>query len=493
MIQSSAQIDKVLKTKVAIIGSGAAGAVLAYKLAKAGIDCVVLEEGDHYNKKDLSIPPLEIVKKVYRDSCFFSTLGKPIIPVPLGKCLGGTTVINSGTWFHTPEEKILSWQQNSGLTDLTPEVFAKSTEFIEGLIPTETVDENIMAPGNKKFKVGLDALDLKGKPLLRNTKSCDGCGYCCYGCPTQAKQSMDVSVIPLAEKLGAHFITNAKVEKITLRGGSVDHLVVSTNDGSVQKNEVKVIAERYVVAAGAIHSPALLIKSGINLKQVGNFLTIHPTTKVLAQFEDSQVGWQGIPQAYCYEGMKSEGITFEGVFLPPDVVGATLPYHGYKEILENYDKMGAFGALIHDSSYGRVKHFPLLGTKAFYSLTDLDTQKFHKAITFMARVYLKSGAKKVYAFVNRDDNVMQSEEDVKKFSERPLKNTDIESMGFHPLGTCRMGLDKNDSVVDQNSQVHGIDNLFVCDGSVIPTALGVNPQLTIMNFASRLGGYLASL
>lgn len=493
MIDDAAKIhDSSLKTKVAIVGSGAAGAILSYKLSQAGIDCLVLEEGKEFNRKSLAKRPKEVASQVYRDSCFFATLGKPIIPVPMGKALGGTTVINSGTCFRTPKEKLESWQNDLGLSDLKTEEFEASFDFIENLIGVEYAREKIMGSGNLKFKHGLENMGLKGAPLLRNTKGCDGCGFCCYGCPSQAKQSMDVSVIPKASHAGAKYLVNAKVTKIHRKGSKITALTVQTkSETDGKKRNIIIEADTFIISAGAIYSPSLLLKSGIKLKNVGRYLTIHPTTKVLALFEEKMQSWRGIPQAYGYEGMKDEGITYEGVFLPPDVIGAMLPCESaYEEIIENYDKVGAFGALIHDSRYGRVRHFPGLGTKAFYSLTDQDVNKFKKAIAFMAKVYLKAGAKKVYTLINHKDNMIQSESDVERFLNLNLKNTDIETMGFHPLGTCRMGLTKKDSVVDQNCKVHDIDNLYVCDGSVVPTHLGVNPQITIMSFANRLGDYL---
>lgn len=488
MISSTVTLDeKKLTTDVAIIGSGAAGAILAHRLAKAGLRCIVLEEGDHFDRTSLSRNPKVVTNEVYRDSCFFATIGKPLFPLPLGKCLGGTTTINSGTCFRTPKHKIEFWQNNLGLTELRMDEFEESFEFVENLIGVEYANEKIMGMNNIKFKEGIEKLGLTGGPLFRNTVKCDGCGFCCYGCPSQAKQSMDVKVIPQASEMGAHFLVRAKVQQIVRKGSKIDSLLVKT----AQNKKLHVRAKSYILSAGAIYSPSLLIKSKLGLKHTGNFLTIHPTTKVLAHFEDKLCSWRGIPQAYYTDHLKNEGITLEGVFLPLDVIGAALPdYMPFGEIIENYDHMAAFGSLIHDSHHGRVRYFPLIGTKAFYSLNDQDIEKFKKAILFMAKVYLKAGATKVYTFINKGNNVIRSERDLETFANTKFKNTDIEGMAFHPLGTCRMGHNKSDSVVDQNYKVHGLENLYVCDGSVVPTSLGVNPQITIMTFANRLANQI---
>jgi choline dehydrogenase-like flavoprotein len=486
--------ESSLKTSVVIIGSGAAGAILAYKLAMNGIDCIVLEEGKQYSRKDLAMSPLKVAQEIYRDCGFFSTLGKPIMPIPVGKALGGTTVVNSGTCFQTPHAKIKKWQNELGLNTLTIDKFEASFEFLKELVGMEYAKEAVISSGNLKFAEGLKEMGLKAKPLLRNTKNCNGSGFCCYGCPTGAKQSMDVSVIPKASAAGATFIVEAKAEKIKRKGNKVDYiLAVSPKEEGRPQKKLKVFANAYVISAGAIHSPALLLKNNIRLKQIGNHLTIHPTTKVLAEFDEPIHAWKGIPQALECDALKKEGITFEGVFLPPDMVGAALPYHlKYADIMQNYDKIGGFGALIHDSHYGKVRHYPLIGTKAFYSLTNEDVNKFKKAIAFMARVYLKSGAKKVYPFVNHEMNCLENEADIEAFMQAKIRNQDIESMGFHPLGTLRMGTNKKESVVDKNCLIHNMENLYACDGSVVPTMLGVNPQVTIMNFANLLGDHLSS-
>lgn len=477
--------EETLKTRVAIVGSGAAGAVLAYVLAESGVSCLVLEEGGRLNRQ---MKPRQVIRVAYRDGGFFTAIGRPVIPIPMGRCLGGTTAINSGTCFRTPPERLLYWQKQLGLSDLRPEDFEKAFDFVEGLIGVETASETLMSRGNTLFKEGLERLGLTGAPLLRNTKGCEGCGFCCYGCPSGAKQSMDRGVIPAASALGARFLYNAAVTTLERRGARVTSLKVAVPGERVKR--ISVLADVFVLSAGAVFSPALLLKSGIRLKNVGRFLTIHPTTKVLALFEEKIHGWRGIPQAYGYRDLKEEGTAFEGVFLPPDVVGATLSPRRFGEVIANYDRVAAFGALIRDSHYGRVGHCPLFGTRAFYSLTPEDVQKFKKAIAFMARVFLAAGARKVFAFTNLKDDVLQTQRDVERFLNAPVRNTDIESMGFHPLGTCRMGRTRDDSVVDQTCRVHGLDNLYICDGSVVPGPLGVNPQITIMAFAKRLGDRL---
>lgn len=478
--------EKTLHSDVVIVGSGAAGAILAHELAHSGVACTVLEEGSAVNRGELSASPRKIVSRLYREQGFFASLGKPVIPIPLGRCLGGTTVINSGTWLRTPLAVIQSWQRDLGLQTLTPAEFDRLASVLENFIGVETAKFSTMGASNTKFNEGLKRLGLEGKPLVRNTRDCVGSGFCCYGCPTQAKQSMDVSIIPRASGAGAQFIVDAKVEKIVLKGSRVAHLIVR-DPRQRQGRGVRVTARHFVLAAGAIGSPALLQKSGICLKQVGRNLTIHPTTKVLALFDEKINGWRGTPQALAYDGLQGEGIMFEGVFLPPDVLGAALPFYvPYEEIMDNMERLAGFGALIHDSQAGRVRHLPLVGTKVFYSLGELDVRRMQKAIAFMARVYLKAGARKVFTFVKTKKNVLASEGDVDEFAGLCLKNTDVESMAFHPLGTCRMGTSAKDSVVDERNLVHGLENLFVCDGSVVPTKLGVNPQATIMCFALRL-------
>ena len=225
------------------------------------------------------------------------------------------------------------------------------------------------------------------------------------------------------------------------------------------------------MAAGTIHTPQLLRNCGVGVenRNLGRNLTLHPATKVFARFADEIRGWEGTPQAYYSDVMKDEGITFEGIFVPPDVAAMTVPFVGRRlnEFMRDYRHMAAFGFLIADSSTGRVVRLPFLGTTVLYNLVPEDIIKIRKAVAYIARVFFEAGANKVYTLLH-GYHELAGEADVKRLETGRLKAEDIDGMAFHPLGTCRMGTSPRRGVVGQDYKIFGWDGLYVCDGSSFP-------------------------
>lgn len=473
-----------------IIGSGAGGAVLAKELAEGGMKVAIVEEGAHHKVASHTDLPYEALTRLYRDKGFTSTLGKPAIPVPMGRALGGTTVINSGTCFRTPTNIFKHWNDDLGLYDLTEESFGPIFERVEKEINVSVASFDVMSKANIIFHELMQKQGFHGAPLRRNIKDCDGCGFCCYGCPKGAKQSMDVSYIPRAIGFGAKVFTNAKVDSIIIEGKRATGIVAKfqTPEGRATGFKLTIHARTVVIAAGTIPTPQLMQKNGIarQNKNLGRHLTLHPATKVFARFEQEVRGWEGTPQAYYSDQLKEHGITFEGIFVPPDVAAMTVPFVGRRlnEFMREYKHMAAFGFMINDSSTGRVMNLPLIGPTILYNMQPEDVEKVRKGVAFLARTFLQGGALNVYTMLHGYTE-LSSEADVQRLENGVLRAEDVDCMAFHPLGTCRMGRSATTGVVGTDYKVFGYDGLYICDGSVVPTSLGVNPQITIMAFATR--------
>lgn len=488
---SSLRHDVEERVDVVVIGSGAGGAVVAKELAEAGVKVLIVEEGAYWKSKDHSDLPYEALNRMYRDRGFTTTLGKPVIPLPMGKALGGTTVINSGTCFRTPSKIFQHWTEDLGLTTLNEAEFAPLFERVEREINVVEADFAVMSRANVIFHELLAKKGIHGKPLKRNIRGCEGCGFCCYGCPSGAKQSMDNSYLPRAFVAGAKAITNCRVDKLLTKGRRVIGLkgTFRTPGGRSTGYGLKIFADKVIVAAGTIHSPLILRENGIGIdnKNLGRNLTIHPATKVFAVFDEEVYGWEGTPQAYYLDVLKDEGIVFEGIFLPPDIGAMGIPFVGRRmnEFMHSYKNMAAFGIMISDSSTGRVTKMPFLGTTILYNLNMEDMAKIKKGIGYVARIFLEGGAKKVYTLLHKHIE-LYNVADVERMEKAHVPPEDFDGMAFHPLGTCRMGASEELGVVDDHYRVFGWEGVYVCDGSVIPTSLGVNPQETIMAFATRL-------
>lgn len=473
-----------------VIGSGAGGAVVAKELSEAGWKVAIVEEGVRHHVSSHTDQAHEAVIRLYRDRGFTTTFGNPVIAIPLGRAVGGTTLVNSGTCFRTPASVMKSWRDELGLKSLTEENFNPHFEKVEKTINVEDARFEVMCESNRIVHELLKTKGMTGHPLKRNVRNCDGCGFCCYGCPSAAKQSTDISYIPLALAAGAKLFTGIRFEKFIKQGNKIlgiqghylDHDYHPTN------RAFELRAKVVIIAAGSLITPHLLRQNGIatSNRNLGRHLSIHPATKVFAQMPHEIRSWEGTPQAYYYEGYKDRGVTFEGIFVPPDIAAMTVPFVGRKllEFMKDYRFMASFGFLISDTSSGKVVNLPFVGRSVLYNLQKKDVEKVKLGVVFLARLFLEGGARKVVTLIHGHTE-LYSMADVERLEKAKISAQDIECMAFHPLGTCRMGTTPKTGVVDENFKVFGYEGLYICDGSVIPTSLGVNPQVSIMAFATH--------
>lgn len=484
------------KADAVVVGSGAGGAVIAKELAEGGMKVILLEEGGHHlHHRDLAF---EAIRRLYRDHGFTSTLGSPIIPVPMGKCFGGTTVVNSGTCFRLPRSVLEKWRNVFGLTNLDPQILDLAFEKVEKEIHVEPADFSVMSRTNTLMHELLSREGFKGAAIHRNIRHCEGCGMCCYGCTSGAKQSMDVSYLPKALGAGAIAYTHARATQILQDSRGAQGILAEAIDSHSQKTGItlKIKADRTIIAAGTFLTPQLLKLNGIarENKHLGKHLTLHPATKLFAEFDEEIRGWDGTPQAYYLDSFQDEGIMFEGIFTPPDLLGMSVPFIGKKltHFIKHYSHITSFGFLIKDESEGKLVRLPFLGYRYCYSLTPGDIRRIQQGVAFLARIFLKGGARKVYPLIRTQMPELTTLEEVNRFEKSQIRSGDVDCMAFHPLGTCRMATHPKNGVCDQNHEVFGMSRLYLCDGSIMPSSLGVNPQLTIMAMATRLAGQLLS-
>ena len=473
---------------VVIIGSGCGGAVAAKELAEKGLSVVVLEEGGYFDHRDFNQNACEMFINLYRDAGSTITLGNPPIALPLGKLVGGTAVINSGTCFRTPDWVLRKWALAYGVEGCTPEEIRPYFERVEQICHVSTLTEDVLGTNAKIVRRGAERLGLTLKPLAHNHQGCRGCGTCAIGCPDGAKEAPNVNYIPMAMAGGAKVYARARAEKIrTKKGRAAGVSGVLFDDRGKQKiGTIEVDAPIVIVSAGTIHTAALLQKNHLanGSGELGRNLTIHPASRVTALFDERIEGWRGVPQGSYIDDLSPDGIMFEGIFVPPALSAPLIPECGlaHKELLAQYPNLAAYGAMVMDTSKGTVRH---TGMKPhiFYRMNDLDTQRLLRAIAIMARVFFAAGARRVVTAVAGATDIAESE--IPSIERRKLNPADIEIMAFHPLGTCRMGPDPQSSVVTPELETHQVKGLFAIDGSVFPSSLGVNPQITIMAFATK--------
>ena len=479
---------------VVVVGSGSGGAVVGKELAEAGLNVIIIEEGGYFDHQDFNQDVPDMFMKLYRDNGSTLLLGRPPISLPIGKCVGGTAVINSGTCFRTPDWVLKKWEILHGIEGASSEQMRPRFERVERIIHAETLPEEVWGKNALVVKRGADRLGLSFKPLVHCANQCKGCGTCVIGCPDGAKESPNVNYIPMAIKAGARIYSRTMVEEIrTKKGRAVGVAGYLLDENGMDKlHRIEVSAKVVVMAAGALHTPALLLKNRLanSSGQVGRNLFVHPGSRVAAEFEERIEGWVGVPQGTYIDDFEKDGILFEGIAVPPSIGAPILPFVGMeqKEFMTRLANIATYGILLSDSSTGRVKN---VGIKpiARYQLNRFDAQRMFRALAILAKIFFAAGAVRVFPTLGNITTI--KEEDIPALEKRKPNPKDLEMMAFHPLGTCRMGADPASSVVDSNMECHDVKNLFIADAAVFPSSLGVNPMESIMAFATKLAEYLA--
>lgn len=477
----------VERCDVVVVGSGAGGASVARVLAERGIDVIVVEEGDYHDSGSFSPDPIDALASLYRDGGLTFCEGRPGIPLPVGRCVGGTTVINSGTCLRPPADVLTRWREVYGI-GWAPEIDGE-LEAVERALHVAPVDPSSAGRNAELCRAGADALRASNGPIPRNAGRVTCCGTCPTGCAIDAKQAMHVSELPRAAASGARIRAGARVEGVlTERGHAVG--VAARADGA---GRYEVRSRAVVLAAGALGTPELLLRQGLanGSGHVGRHLRIHPACWVGALFDEPVRGWDGVMQSWYVDEWRERGLFLEATFTPLPFGAHWLPGAGkaFKERLESFDRLAVIGVHLSERSEGRLR---IRGgrTRIRYRLRAEDAAVIRYGIARAADVHFAAGASEVYPQLGRVPALRPGEQGpLVEHARVPPGQLRLEA--FHPMGTARMGADPRASVVAPSGESHEVPGLYVADASLFPTALGVNPMITIMAFARRVASGLA--
>jgi choline dehydrogenase-like flavoprotein len=477
--------------EVAIVGSGAGGAVAAATLAEAGIDVLVLEAGDHYDRDNYPEGRLEAITELYREAGLTIAEGRPPIPVPVAKVVGGTTVINSGTCFRAPDRILEGWRDEFGISwarDLDAD-FAEAEDFLR----VTQLDPERMGRNGQLAMEGAAALGVSGGPIHRNAGNCVQCSSCPYGCAIDAKRGMHVSYLPRAVAAGARVRAGVEAQRVLVEDGRAVGIACSTRDAGGRSRPFTVRASRAVVAAGgALGTPELLLRSGLGGKQVGRNLRIHPACWVGARYEEDVHGWEGVMQSYYVDQWEdAQGVLLEATFTPLAFGGAWLVGTGaeHQRSMLDFGRIGSIGVQLRDVSVGAVGLANEGALRASYALNDEDVGKTVFGIARAAEVHFAAGATEVYPNIPRVGTLKPG--DLATFEATRFKASELRLEAFHPMGTARISADPRRGVCAPDGSVNGTRGLYVADASLFPTAPGVNPMMTIIAFAKQVAREVA--
>jgi choline dehydrogenase-like flavoprotein len=473
---------------VVVVGSGAGGAVAAATLAEAGLDVIVLEAGGSYNRDSYPEDPLEAIATLYRDGGLTIAEGRPPIPVPVARTVGGTTVINSGTCFRAPEPVLEAWRDRYGVAwaDRLDPDFAEAEEFLR----VTPLDPERMGRNGQLAMEGAAAIGASGGPISRNAGSCVQCSSCPYGCRIDAKRGMHVSYMPRAVAAGARLRTGVEARRVVVEDGRVAGVrcaVESEGSSNGSRRPYTVRARRAtIVAGGALGTPELLLRSGLGGNRVGRNLHIHPACWVGARYEEEVRGWEGVMQSYYIDEWESERLLLEATFTPLPFGGAWLQGSGreHQQAILDFGHISSIGVQLTDESSGRLGMARDGSIRVSYRLTDEDARRVVFGIARAAEIHFAAGATEVYPNIARAPVLRPGE--VAEFEATRFKPSELRLEAFHPQGTARIAADPREGVCAADGSVNGVEGLYVADASLFPSAVGVNPMMTIIAFAKRV-------
>ena len=490
--------DTTLDCDVCVVGSGAGGGTAAAVLAGAGLDVVVLEAGAHLDDADFDGGELDGYSRLYLGAGTLATADQGV-GLFAGSCLGGGTVVNFSTSFRTPDELRAEWS-GFGVDAMTSDDYTRSLDAVWERLDV-TTEESKPSAREEVMRRGLEALGWHVGFMPRNVRGCDEavCGYSPFGCLAGAKQSATKTWLDDAWRQGARILVRTRAERLLVADGRARGVEARTGDG----HQVTVRARAVVVAAGAIHTPALLRRSGLENRNIGRHLRLHPVTGVAGLFEEEINPWAGVMQAVYSDqladlhggyGMKLESAPFH-----PSVLAMYAPWRSarqHEELMGRLAHMVPVGLLLRDSSEGEVRVDRRGDPVTHYRLNDFDIGHLRTGLDGAARVLEAAGAKLLFTaharWVSYEPGRGRGREGFLEAADRcgwgPGRCV---FLSFHLMGSARMGASPADSACNPEGETWDVKGIYVCDGSTFPTASGVNPMVTIEAFAHLNASRLA--
>jgi choline dehydrogenase-like flavoprotein len=492
--------DTDLTADVCVIGSGAGGGTAAAVLAAAGKDVIVLEAGGYYDDADFDGAELAGFTRLYLEQGFAATANHSV-GLLAGECVGGGTVVNYCTSFRTPDEIRREWAA-TGIPWFASEEYSRSLDAVCARLSVNR-DYNRVSAREEVMRRGLTSLGWHCDAMPRNVIGCDQgqvCGYCGYGCPIGAKQSTAKTFLLDAQNSGARILAETRAARVRIDAGAVTAVEARTKSG----HRVTVRCKAAVVACGAIHTPALLLRSGLRNEHIGKHLHLHPVSNVCGVFDQEIRPWEGTMQAiYSDQHTRIDGnygVKYETTSLQPVIAAAVLPWRTpsqYRALLGKLPHTSAIGVLARDRDSGSVKVDRTGWPVTQYALSKFDAAHIRAGFIGAARILEAAGARLIYSphakFCSYQPGVRGTLDSFTwEMDAAGWGAGQVALFSFHIMGTARLGASAASSVTNPHGECWEARNLHVMDGSSFPSASGVNPMISIAAIAHRNAGVLAA-
>jgi len=489
---------------VCVIGSGAGGAVVAARLAASGHRVVVLESGAWFPGLTYPRTEREAFDRLY--------VGRGVVPtqdaaiaILAGDAVGGSTAINWMTCLPPIPVARTEWARDAGMADVATDEFDRALSEVSARIQVST-SESTVNPSNDALRRGCQALGYREgtdwSVIARNAAGCRSrCGFCTFGCPYGTRQSTLVTFLADALRAGARLYASTRAESLEVERGRIRG-VSAVFAGGGRARKVHVRASTVVVAAGALSTPALLLRSGVRFPGVGAGLRLDPTTALVGEFPQPVRPWEGPPQTIAVRRFQSSDAQDHGPWLEvapthPGLAGIAIPWTGaadFRRIIERTEHVATPIVLVRDVGEGRVS-IDARGRPMYdYVLTSRDRSNLVRGMVETARILRAAGATRLLSlhtpYAEAGDGtrtVTEPELDafLSAVERLGVRENSLALFSAHPMGSARAGTDPRHSAAQTTGEVHGVEGLWIGDGSLLPTAPGANPMLSIMALAWR--------
>ena len=499
--------DTTLSADVVVIGSGAGGGVVAAELAQAGKSVIVLEKGGYNHEGNFTQREFQASELFLKQGAMATQdLG---VLIMAGSTLGGSTVINWMTCFRTPDDVLAEWEQQSGLHGyFTGPELQQSFAAIETRLSISTKQSKHNRP-NQVLYDGAKALGYHSAVNPRNAVGCEKrCGGCNFGCRYGCNQSTTKTYLQDAYDHGAQIIVHCNANRVLIERGQAVGVQAQVSDREQGKTySLTVRAETVVVAAGALHSPAVLLRSGVDNPHIGRHLHLHPTTVSVGLYPEKVYAWKGVLQsAYSDQFTHLDGnygYKLEAAPGHPGLFALARPWYSaqdHREQMLRCSYLSPMIIVVRDKGEGSIKLDQNGDPIVKYVVSAYDRKHVAHGLRHGGRIHLAAGANEIISLQNKPTymepsaHTIMHEQQLRDFGRQVDRHglgiNHILMFSAHQMGSCRMGADPKTSVTNEHNQVHGIKGLFVCDSSVFPSASGVNPMVSIMGLAHRTSQYL---
>ena len=493
--------DTELDCDVVVVGSGAGGGAAAGVLAGAGLDVVVIEAGGYFSEEDFDGAELSGYARLYLGGGGVATDDQSM-GLLAGSCLGGGTTVNYTWCFRPPDHVRQDWQDRFGLEEWSPggKDFDDSLDAVWERLAIST-ESSIPSPRDDAMRAGLKKLGWDSQVMQRNCKGCteEVCRLCHYGCQIGAKQSTFKTWLQDAHDAGARIIVDCPVDKVVIADGEARGVEAMTADG----HKVTVNSRAVAVAAGGIHTPAILVRSGLDNPAVGKNLFLHPVLIVWGIFDQEVRPYEGVLGSTFSDQLldmgEGYGVKYEHATTPPSILAVFAPWRGAREnaeLMQALPHTAGYGALQRARDAGEV----VVGADGLptprWALSDFDREVMRKGLDGAAQILEEGGARRIYSshagWVSYEPGNGNREKMLDEADRYGWDSGKVTLGSFHIMGTARIGTDRADSVCNSDGEAWDARNLYVVDGAALPTGLGVNPMVTIEATAHKIARGMAA-